>query len=111
LGPKPNSRDAIPAALTKAERYRLLNEPGEAESICLDVLQIDPVNQDALVMLLLALTDQSRDEPSSARNAAARAADLVDRLTDDYDRNYYAGIIRQRRATAVRPGHGFAPGR
>ena len=99
--PKPISRDAIPAALTKAERYRLLNEPGEAESICLDVLQIDPVNQDALVMLLLALTDQFRDETSSARNAAARAADLVDRLTDDYDRNYYAGIIRERRAKAI----------
>ena len=99
--PKPISRDAIPAALTKAERYRLLNEPGEAESICLDVLQIDPVNQDALVMLLLALTDQFRDETSSARNAAARAADLVDRLTDDYDRNYYAGIIRERRAKAA----------
>ena len=55
---KPLSRDAIPAALAKAERYRLLNEPGEAESICLDVLQIEPANQDALVMLILALTDQ-----------------------------------------------------
>ena len=28
--PKPISRDGIPAALAKAERYRLLNEPGEA---------------------------------------------------------------------------------
>src|SRR5262245_5730837 len=54
--PKPISRDAIPAALAKAERYRLLNEPLEAESICLDVLQIDGANQDAIVMLLLALT-------------------------------------------------------
>ena len=43
---KPLSRDAIPSALAKAERYRLLNEPGEAESICLDVLQIDPHNAD-----------------------------------------------------------------
>ena len=39
------SREAIPAALEKAERYRLLNEPGEAESICLDILQADPENQ------------------------------------------------------------------
>ena len=54
---KPLSRDAIPGALAKAERYRLLNEPGEAESICLDVLQIEPSNQDALVVLILALTD------------------------------------------------------
>ena len=44
--PKPISKDVIPSALAKAERYRLLNEPGEAESICLDVLQIEPDNQD-----------------------------------------------------------------
>ena len=55
---KPMSADAIPSAIAKAERYRLLNEPGEAESICLDILQIDPHNEDARVMLLLALTDQ-----------------------------------------------------
>ena len=52
------SRDAVPAALQKIERYRLLNEPGTAESICLDVLDLEPNNQDALVMLVLALTDQ-----------------------------------------------------
>jgi hypothetical protein len=101
LQPKPISKDAIPAALIKAERYRLLNEPGEAESICLDILQIEPENQEALVMLLLALTDQFRDETSSSRNAAARAADLLSRLTDDYDRLYYSGLIRERRAKAV----------
>src|SRR5258707_6656674 len=50
--------EAIPAALEKAMRYRLLNEPGEAESICHDVLRIDPDNQQALVILLLALTDR-----------------------------------------------------
>ena len=52
------SEDAIPAALEKALRYRLLNEPAEAESICHDVLNIDPQNQQALVLLLLALTDR-----------------------------------------------------
>ena len=54
------TREAVPRALEKAERYRLLNEPEEAESICLDVLAIDPDNQAALMMLLLALTDQFR---------------------------------------------------
>src|SRR4051812_31959532 len=101
LAPKPISREAIPAALAKAERYRLLNEPGEAESICLDVLQIDPDNQEAIVLLLLALTDQFREETASSRNAAARADDLIARLSDDYDRLYYAGLIRERRAKAV----------
>jgi hypothetical protein len=55
---KPLSKEAIPAALEKAVRYRLLNEPAEAESICLDVLQADPDNQEAIVTLLLALTDR-----------------------------------------------------
>ena len=55
---KPISAAGIGEALEKAERYRLLNEPSLAESICLDVLRIDPENQHALVMLLLALTDQ-----------------------------------------------------
>jgi hypothetical protein len=98
---KPLSKDAIPAALAKAERYRLLGEPGEAESICLDVLQIEPGNQDALVMLILALTDQFPQELPSSRNAPARATDLVARLADEYDRRYYGGIIRERRAKAV----------
>ena len=52
------SEEAIPAALEKAERYRLLNEPAEAESICLDVLKVAPDNQHALVILLLAVTDR-----------------------------------------------------
>ena len=52
------SPQAIPAALEKAERYRLLNEPREAESICLDVLEADPDNQQALITLLLAVTDR-----------------------------------------------------
>lgn len=42
---KPLSEGAIPKALKKAERYRLLNEPRQAESICQDVLSIDPDNE------------------------------------------------------------------
>ncbi|HTM26294.1 MAG TPA: hypothetical protein VL225_13940 [Vicinamibacterales bacterium] len=98
---KPLSREAVPAALAKAERYRLLNEPGEAESICLDVLQVEPGNQEAMVMLILALTDQFPLAPSSSRTAPSRATDLVQQLSDPYDREYYAGIVRERRAKAV----------
>ena len=50
--------DAVAQALERAHFYRLLNEPGAAESICLDVLDIDPENQDGLVTLLLAITDR-----------------------------------------------------
>src|SRR5215467_11304782 len=94
--PKPISRDAIPAALAKAERYRLLNEPGEAESICLDVLQIEPGNQDAIVTLALALTDQFPQHASAG--LASRATEQVGRLSDPYEREYYAGIVHERRA-------------
>ena len=94
---KPLSKNALPAALAKADRYRLLNEPGEAESICLDVLQIDPGNQQALVMLLLALTDQFEQ---GMAGTVTQAREVLTRLTDEYARLYYAGIIAERRAGA-----------
>src|SRR6266853_596016 len=55
---KPLSKEAIPKALERADRYRLLNEPAEAESICLDMLEAEPDNRRALSTLILALTDQ-----------------------------------------------------
>jgi tetratricopeptide (TPR) repeat protein len=95
--PKPLQRDAIPRALEKAERYRLLSEPGEAESICLDVLAADAQNQRALVMLLLALTDQFEERMA---DAVQRAREVLPRLRNDYERAYYAGIVAERRAKA-----------
>jgi hypothetical protein len=102
---KPLSKDAIPAALAKAERYRLLNEPGEAESICLDVLLADPQNRDARVMLLLTLTDQFPHEPSS--RSVQRATELAAQLPDEYERLYYSGMVRERRAKAGLNRGGF----
>jgi hypothetical protein len=105
---KPLHKEAIPAALAKAERYRLLNEPVQAESICLDVLRIDPDNQQALVMLLLALTDHLND---GLAEGVAQAQDVLPRLRDPYEQAYYAGIICERRAYAYldqgAPGAGF----
>jgi predicted phage gp36 major capsid-like protein len=94
---KPLSRDAIPAALEKAHRYRLLNEPVEAESICRDVLEVEPENQDALVTLVLALSDQFEEHLSGA---AAEAKHVLGRIRDDYTRIYHAGILCERRAKA-----------
>ncbi len=94
---KPLSKEAIPAALEKAQRYRLLNESAEAESICLDVLQADPENQSALITLLLALTDRfSKDYGVSH----TQANQLLARVKGDYERAYYAGILAERRAKA-----------
>ncbi|MCI0378030.1 MAG: hypothetical protein L0215_10510 [Gemmataceae bacterium] len=94
---KPIQSDAVPRALEKAERYRLLNEPAEAESICLDVLAIDPDNQVALVVLLLAVTDQFRAGPAEC---FAQAQAVIPRLTDEYQRQYYSGILWERRGHA-----------
>lgn len=96
---KPISHEAIPSALAKAERYRLLNEPVQAESICQDVLEIDPDNQQALITMLLALTDQFGDK--GLRGATARAQGILRRLGGEYERAYYAGIVCERRATAL----------
>lgn len=96
---KPITRDGISAALHKAERYRLLNEPMAAESICRDVLECDPENQQALVMLVLSLSDQfATGEEMTAHVRAAR--DVLARVQDDYKRAYYNGIICERRAKA-----------
>jgi hypothetical protein len=103
---KPISQDAVPAALAKAERYRLLNEPAEAESICLDVLEIDSDNQAALTTLLLALTDQFPQQRGAAR---LRAEQLLPRLHGEFEQAYYAGLICERWAKTqletAAPGH------
>ncbi len=88
-------KDAIHAALEKAERYRLLNEPAEAESICLDILVVDPENQQAIVTLLLALTDRFE---KGYGVSDTQAKELLARLKSEYDRTYYAGIVAERRA-------------
>jgi hypothetical protein len=103
---KPLSRDAIAGALAKAERYRLLNEAEEAESICLDVLAVDPANQQALAMLILSITDQFRDDVSGH---VARAQALLPALDDDYSRAYFSGIIHERRAKAGLHHRGLEP--
>jgi len=88
---KPISRAGVSEAIERAGRYRLLSESSLAESICLDVLEIEPENQRALVTLLLAITDQF-----SSGAPAARARELLPRLKSEYDQLYYAGIICER---------------
>jgi hypothetical protein len=95
------SRAALPLALEKCERYRLLGEPEQAESICLDILEVEPGHQEALVALVLAITDQFRRAGTSG---VRRALGYVDRLEDKYQRAYYTGIIREREARVFLSG-------
>jgi tetratricopeptide (TPR) repeat protein len=86
---------SIETANAKAERYRFLNQPHEAESISLDVLAADPENQLALRNLGLAISDQFVGKPSDRYADAERA---IEKLQDPYERLYYSGIVHERRA-------------
>ena len=90
--------DGIPHALEKAERYRLLNDPAQAESICRDVLAVDGDNQTALRALILCLTDQFGAH--GAGGAAREAREHILQLDDEYDRAYYTGIVYERETRA-----------
>ena len=90
---KPISAESIPEALAKVDRYRLLNEPGLAESICLDILTVTPDHQQALISLLLARTEQF-----GLGVTAESAHEVLARIRGNYERAYYGGIICERLA-------------
>jgi hypothetical protein len=94
---KPISRDSVPAALEKAEKYRLLNEPWLTESICSDILDADPGNLKAVITLLLAITDQFN---TSSMRDVNHAKELLSSIPDGYEREYYSGIICERKGKA-----------
>jgi hypothetical protein len=92
------SRAGIPEALSKAERYRFLNEPGETESICRDILAVEPDHQKAQRALGLAITDQFT---GGAADRYAEAESIFQSLRDAYERLYYTGLVHERRAKAL----------
>ena len=92
------SKEAIPGALEKANRYRLLNEPGAAESIYLDVLAVEPDNQEALKNIVLAMSDRFGKGYGVGDTSIQ---EFLGRIEGDYQRAYYAGIVYERRAKAL----------
>jgi len=94
---KPIHKDSINQAIEKAHHYRLLNEPAEAESICLDVLEVEPENQQALVTLVLALSDRLT---KGYAIGASQAKEVLPRIKDEYQRAYYGGLLCERQAKA-----------
>lgn len=95
---KPLHHEAVAAALEKANRYRLLNEPGAAESIYLDILAIEPRNQEALEGIVLAMSDRFGKDYAVGDG---RIQDYLSKIETDYERAYYTGIVYERRAKAV----------
>src|SRR5260370_24344414 len=104
------SQAGIPEAISKAELYRSLNEPEEAESICSDILAVKPEHQVALRLLGLAITDQFCGDASDRHEEAEK---LFQRLAERYERLYYTGLLHERRAKAqmcaARPPHTLCP--
>ena len=104
------AKSGIDGALFKAQLYRYLNEPEESESICQDILAADPDNQAALRLLGLAITDQFR---GTALDRYAEAGTVFQHLSDPYKKEYYLGILWERRAKAQsragRPSHVWVP--
>jgi len=95
---KPLHHEAVAAALEKANRYRLLNEPGAAESIYLDILAIEPDNHEALAGVVLAMSDRFGKDYAVGD---ARIQDFLTKIEGEYERAYYTGIVYERRAKAV----------
>lgn len=99
------SKSGIPEAIAKAELYRYLNEPEEAESICRDVLAADPKHGLGLRTLGLAITDQFT---GGAADRYAEVESIFESLSDAYERLYYLGLLYERRVKAQLRG-GRAP--
>lgn len=95
---KPLSHEAVSSSLEKANRYRLLNEPGAAESIYLDILAVEPDNQEALKNIVLAMSDRFGKDYAVGD---ARVTEFLGRITGEYERAYYSGIMYERRAKAT----------
>jgi len=104
------SKAGIPEAISKVELYRSLNEPEEAESICRDILAVEPEHQLAIRLLGLAITDQFTGDASDRYGEAEK---LFQGLADRYERLYYTGLLHERRAKAQmhvgRAPHTLAP--
>lgn len=103
------TEEAVPAALERAMRYRLLNDPMTAQSICEDILKIDPENEGAITLLLLAMTDQLNVDYAGSMS---RIKEVLTLFKDSYERLYYTGIVCERQAKSrlekIFPGSEFA---
>lgn len=104
------TRAGVFEATAKVEFYRYLNEPEEAESICRDILAVEPYHQLALRLLGLTITDQFL---GIAADRHREAEEIFQSLADPYERFYYTGLLCERRAKAqlhtCQPSHHVLP--
>lgn len=100
-------QESVAHSLEMARRYRLLNEPTQAESICLDILALEPDNEAARVELVLTMSDQFAGTRKSPRRADIIAH--IEKLSNEYERLYYKGLVLEREGMAfLQRGHAAA---
>ena len=84
-------KDSIEDVLERAKQYRSLLQPDMAISICMDIFAVDKNNQDALVIYILALTDQLSQSESKVHQK--KITDSIKRLDSKFLQHYYSGMF------------------
>ena len=92
-------KDSIEDVLERAKQYRSLLQPDMAISICMDIFAVDNNNQDALVIYILALTDQLSQSESKVHQK--KITDSIKRLDSKFLQHYYSGIFFERQARSL----------
>ena len=93
-------KDTIDTVLDKARQYRSLREPDLAISICIDVFAVDSDNQDALVIYILALTDQYSHQ--HAKVQPKKIVEFIAKLKSEFHRICDIGFLSNARALRSR---------
>ena len=96
------NKSSLPSVIAKAKQYRSLLEPDLAISICLDVFAVDQSNQEALVIYILSLTDLYSHDVKVDQEKILSA---INRLNSDFERNYYIGLMHERKARSYLNKH------
>ena len=96
------NKSSLPSVIAKAKQYRSLLEPDLAISICLDVFAVDQNNQEALVIYILSLTDLYSHDVKVDQEKILSA---INRLNSDFERNYYIGLMHERKARSYLNKH------
>ena len=92
-------KGSIEDVLERAKQYRSLLQPDMAISICMDIFAVDKNNQEALVIYILALTDQLSQSESKVHQK--KITDSIKRLDSQFLQHYYSGIFFERQARSL----------
>ena len=87
--------DQVSSALAAAEQCRAGGEAETAESICTDILEVDPGNARAIELLLWSRVDLLGEGRYGGVERAQEALALVQ---SDFERHYLEGVICEQQA-------------